>query len=102
MDSLSSFFEMGGYAVFIWPSYLVTAFVLATLFVTTLRFLRSNEAELKDLQGEGRPSARPNAAEPASAEVVELSARGGGRTSLAGTSARGDGTAARQPDKEKC
>jgi heme exporter protein D len=63
MESLSSFFEMGGYAVFIWPSYLVTALVLTTLFVTTLRFLRSNEAELKELQGQGQPSARPNAAD---------------------------------------
>ncbi len=63
MDSLSSFFEMGGYAVFIWPSYLITALVLTVLFVTTLRFLRSNEAELKDLQGQGQAAARPNAAE---------------------------------------
>ena len=63
MDSLSSFLEMGGYAVFIWPSYLITALVLTVLFVTTLRFLRANEAELKDLQGQGRAPGRPNAAE---------------------------------------
>ena len=63
MDSLSSFFEMGGYAVFVWPSYLVTAFVLTILFVTTLRYLRTNEAELKDLQGQSQPAARTNAAE---------------------------------------
>lgn len=63
MESLSSFFEMGGYAVFVWPSYLVTALVLVVLFVTTLRFLRANESELNELQGQGRPSGRPNVAE---------------------------------------
>lgn len=41
---------MGGYAGFVWPSYLVTAVVLVGLVVTSLRGMRAREGELKTLQ----------------------------------------------------
>ena len=41
MDSLASFLQMGGYAVYVWTSYAVTAAVLAGLLVATLRTLRA-------------------------------------------------------------
>ncbi len=51
-DNLTAFFEMGGYARFIWPAYGLVFFVVAALLVTTLRTLRSRERTLAALQAE--------------------------------------------------
>jgi len=56
MEAIRTFFEMGGYAVYVWPAYVVTTIVMVGLLVNTLRFVRASEAELKTLQGEGRRS----------------------------------------------
>ncbi len=42
---------MGGYASFVWPSYAVTAVLLIALLVLSIRFFKSQQAALKDLQG---------------------------------------------------
>ncbi len=52
MESVTSFLHMGGYAAFIWPSFAITAVVLAGLFVHSLSALRSGESALRDLQAE--------------------------------------------------
>lgn len=62
MDQLSSFFDMGGYAGFVWPSYVAVFAVLAVLLGISLRGLRAAEAELERLEGEqprGARRARP-------------------------------------------
>ena len=43
MDSLAAFLQMGGYAVYVWTSYAVSAAVLIGLLVATLRSLRTHE-----------------------------------------------------------
>ncbi len=53
MTTISEFFEMGGYAGFVWPSYAVTAVLLIALLVLSIRFFKSQQAALEDLQGEG-------------------------------------------------
>lgn len=52
MDSFSSFLEMGSYGSYVWPSYGLSALVMAALVVTTLRRLREREQELARRQGE--------------------------------------------------
>ena len=50
MDSLSTFFAMGGYAGFVWPTYGVSAVVLIGLLAASLRDLKASEADLARLQ----------------------------------------------------
>ncbi|MFO1155983.1 MAG: heme exporter protein CcmD [Rhodospirillales bacterium] len=45
-----AFVEMGGYGVYVWPAFGVTALVLAVLAVTSLRRLRSREQTLAGMQ----------------------------------------------------
>ena len=52
MDSFQSFLEMGSYGGYIWPSYGLTALIMAALVITTLRRLRAREQELARRQGE--------------------------------------------------
>ena len=49
MDALSSFFNMGGYAGFIWPAYAIVTAVLAGLWVISRRSLRDAERTLDTL-----------------------------------------------------
>ena len=50
MEKLRSFLVMGGYAVYVWPAFLVAALVMAGQVVTTLRGLRRREAALAELE----------------------------------------------------
>ncbi len=52
MDKVTSFFEMSGYGVFIWPSYLISAGVLGVLLIASLRLRKTNETALEALRGE--------------------------------------------------
>ena len=54
MDGIGVFFEMGGYGVYVWPAFAVTAIVLIGLALASLRTLRDNEETLEGLQGERR------------------------------------------------
>jgi heme exporter protein D len=56
MNSLAQFLDMGGYAVFVWPAFTVTAIVLATLLVWSLRDLQKERQLLESL-----PKRRTNA-----------------------------------------
>ncbi|PKU24516.1 heme exporter protein CcmD [Telmatospirillum siberiense] len=52
MDSIATFFEMGGYARFVWPAYGLVGLVTVGLLVTSLRTLRVRERALAALQEE--------------------------------------------------
>ena len=45
---MSEYFEMGGYAAFIWPSYGVAALLLVVLFALSARRLQAAERVLDD------------------------------------------------------
>ncbi len=48
-DSISTYFQMGGYAEFIWPAYAVAALVLAGFTLSSWRRLRAAERALERL-----------------------------------------------------
>ncbi|MDA0230143.1 MAG: heme exporter protein CcmD [Proteobacteria bacterium] len=48
-----SFFEMGGYAAYVWPAFGVGAVVLIGLLLFSLRSLKSREAVLRQLEAAG-------------------------------------------------
>ena len=50
----STFFAMGGYAVYVWPAYGVAVVVLIGLWIASLRSLRAREAEIEAVEA-GRP-----------------------------------------------
>jgi heme exporter protein D len=50
MDRIATFFAMGGYAIYVWPSFAVAALVMAGLVTTTLRTLRRRERELAEIE----------------------------------------------------
>ena len=51
--SVESFFDMGGYAAYVWPSYLLTALVMIILLVSTLGRLRRLQQRLQRLDAAG-------------------------------------------------
>lgn len=50
MEAVREYLAMGGYAAFVWPSYGVTALVMAAILVLTLRRLRQRQRALKTLE----------------------------------------------------
>jgi heme exporter protein D len=62
MGSLSEFLAMGGYAVFVWPAYIISAIVLAGTLGFSLRGLAKAEAEADRLSA--RMPARTSADQP--------------------------------------
>jgi len=57
MDRIASFFEMGGYAPYVWPAYAIAFVVMVGFLVTSLRTLKSRRATLKALEA-ARPERR--------------------------------------------
>ncbi len=49
---MAEFFDMGGYAAFIWPAFGISALVLIGMLVAALRRLREREALLAKLETE--------------------------------------------------
>jgi len=76
---MSEFFDMGGYAGFVWPAYGVAAVVMIALLVASWRKLRSQEKTLEMLQAtHGRrrrrravPAGNPPTGTPPSGKPVE-------------------------------
>ncbi len=54
MNSFEAFIDMGGYAVFIWPSYILSALVLGVLYVRSSQRLKKAERELEALGPQDR------------------------------------------------
>lgn len=50
-DSIAAFFEMGGYARFVWPAFAIAFVVMAGFIVTSWYTLRARQASLEALQG---------------------------------------------------
>lgn len=50
MNSWHEFLEMGGYAGFVWPSYIAVALVLIVLMYLSIRSLKAAEADLQSLE----------------------------------------------------
>ncbi len=63
MEDLRAFFEMGGYARFVWPAYLITALVMIGLLAHVLLTLRRNEMELARLRDARRNPGAESGAE---------------------------------------
>ena len=57
VGSLAEFFHMGGYALYVWPSFGLTAAVLAGLLAVSLRGLKAHEAALQALTEGGEKEA---------------------------------------------
>ncbi len=51
---MESFLDMGGYAAFVWPAYVLVAGVLAVLLVASRRFAKAAEDELAGMEIPGR------------------------------------------------
>lgn len=68
MDNLSAFFAMGGYAGYVWPTYVLAVVVMAGLLVASLRSARRHERELEAAQSL-RPGRRRNRPTEASANT---------------------------------
>ena len=72
MDSLATYFQMGGYAWFVWPAYLITATVMTGLVVFSLGALRRDRKILKALEAANPRRARsPVGAEGQPAPAAE-------------------------------
>ncbi|WP_373087738.1 heme exporter protein CcmD [Sneathiella sp.] len=50
MNSVATFFNMGGYGYYVWPSFALSAIVLAALYFRSQRWLRSVERELNEAE----------------------------------------------------
>ena len=50
MESLRAFLDMGGYAVFVWPAFGITAVVMIGLLVISLIQLRQRRRQLEELE----------------------------------------------------
>lgn len=47
---MQEYFSMGGYGAYIWPSYGLSAALLLALLVSSIRSLKSTEAEFERLK----------------------------------------------------
>lgn len=51
---MAEFFEMGGYAAFIWPAYAVALLLMVGLLVMSLRSMRQREELVQTLRSSRR------------------------------------------------
>jgi len=68
---VQEFFDMGGYAAFVWPAYGITALIMVILFVASWRAAKANDAKLKALQATVRRGRRSTAPEPMDGDAQE-------------------------------
>ncbi|OHC75275.1 MAG: heme exporter protein CcmD [Rhodospirillales bacterium RIFCSPLOWO2_12_FULL_58_28] len=54
MESILKFLQMGGYAAYVWPCFILTAAVLVAMLVSSMRFMKKSENILKSLQGDDK------------------------------------------------
>jgi heme exporter protein D len=53
VDEVTGFFQMGGYAAFVWPALGLTVAIMAGLLIATLRQLRGRQRRLAELEAAG-------------------------------------------------
>ncbi|TNE59945.1 MAG: heme exporter protein CcmD [Alphaproteobacteria bacterium] len=51
---MSEFFQMGGYALYVWPCYLLSALVLGGLAFQSFRSYRAAEDKVRQFERRGR------------------------------------------------
>jgi heme exporter protein D len=68
MDEVTGFFQMGGYAAFVWPALGLTVAIMGGLLIATLRQLRERQRRLAELEAAGAQRRR-RAARAGTAEV---------------------------------
>ncbi len=51
MDQVATFFDMGGYGLFIWPCFAISALVLLVLYFSSRQRLKIVEQELALIEG---------------------------------------------------
>ena len=49
-----SFFEMGGYAAYVWPAFGAAAVIMVALLAFSIRTMRAREAALRALEATAR------------------------------------------------
>lgn len=52
---MQEFLSMGGYGVYVWPCYGLSAVLLVALLIASVRSLRSTEAEFQRLKAAAAP-----------------------------------------------
>ncbi len=52
MTGWSEFFAMGGYGIYVWPAFGLSAVLLVLVLVVSLRFLKSQTSLLNDLESQ--------------------------------------------------
>jgi heme exporter protein D len=79
MEKVTAFFQMGGYAAFVWPSLGLTVAVMAGLLIAALRRLRQRQRRLAELEAAGaqrrRRAAQPRAAQPSAIQAGAVAPR---------------------------
>jgi len=53
MEKLTTILAMGGFAAFVWPSYLIAALIMIILTISSLRSLKRNQKILTSLKERG-------------------------------------------------
>lgn len=53
MEILAAKLAMGGYAAYVWPSFILTALVMSAMVIVSLRSLRRAQKTLLELQQAG-------------------------------------------------
>jgi heme exporter protein D len=52
MEQIETFFAMGGYGLYVWPAYGLTAAIMIAFLISTLRSLRSRKRVLQTLEAD--------------------------------------------------
>ncbi len=71
MERVAAFFDMGGYAAFVWPPFVIAALVMAGLAISSRRRLRASERLLAELEETVRPATQPPAQDGSPQPVEE-------------------------------
>ncbi len=50
MEKITEFLAMGGYGIYVWPSYIIAAAVIVIMAVVTVRSLRQAQKTLSSLK----------------------------------------------------
>jgi heme exporter protein D len=54
MDNIAEFLTMGGYAGYVWPAFGIVLFVMALLWISSMRSWRKSEQSLASLRSHRR------------------------------------------------
>ena len=56
---MSGYFDMGGYAGYVWSAYIVAAGILVALWIVSVRALKARETELERIEADNPRRNRP-------------------------------------------